>query len=453
MKRTALAFLLLPLLFCCAAETADELFQRATVRNPAFILWSCTRKDNYTPEVIANIDKSLEMIRYQMDIGLPVNPSIFISDIMKAQPEKLLITTSYAMDEFQDTGGIDALLAFKTVNPMNASLLIGGIQMLATLSQVAKSTIIENGITVVFSNNNTSLTLQFLEGNTILLLGHTTTVHSIKEGKSSPLTLTLPQPATISNVPFFIHMALPPEMQAYLIDILPEGFPLELLHINTATLLLDYENLLNISLFATFRTQESANGIASFISQQLEQSITRYKDEPTLSKYLRMINVSTNTANCSITAKLPWQICVSSIPAALLLPALSKAREKAQGITCTSNLKQIGLAIVLFADDHDDTLPAADTWEKDIAEYLGDTKYMLCPAVPENKYIYLGKKVKQNTIVNPSRTILVMEDFGNHKRSKKVNLLFADGHVESASLDDEADIEELARKHDFQIIK
>jgi prepilin-type N-terminal cleavage/methylation domain-containing protein/prepilin-type processing-associated H-X9-DG protein len=46
-------------------------------------------------------------------------------------------------------------------------------------------------------------------------------------------------------------------------------------------------------------------------------------------------------------------IAIIAILAAMLLPALSKAREKARQGVCMGNLKQIGLAIFMYANDHD----------------------------------------------------------------------------------------------------
>src|SRR5882672_3001882 len=50
-------------------------------------------------------------------------------------------------------------------------------------------------------------------------------------------------------------------------------------------------------------------------------------------------------------------IAIIAILAAMLLPALSKAKLRAQGISCLSNMKQLQLASILYAGDNNDYIP------------------------------------------------------------------------------------------------
>ncbi|MBQ6471413.1 MAG: type II secretion system protein [Victivallales bacterium] len=72
-------------------------------------------------------------------------------------------------------------------------------------------------------------------------------------------------------------------------------------------------------------------------------------------------------------------IAIISVLAAMLLPALSKAREKARAINCTSNQKQIMLVSLMYASDNDDyPVPARqDTHEADVfwTECVGSRKW------------------------------------------------------------------------------
>ena len=80
-------------------------------------------------------------------------------------------------------------------------------------------------------------------------------------------------------------------------------------------------------------------------------------------------------------------IAIIAILAAMLLPALSKARERARSTTCINNLKTISTAIQFYANTYDDyLLPTSPYWVWNISEIMyGDkeraytSKIFVCP--------------------------------------------------------------------------
>jgi len=59
-------------------------------------------------------------------------------------------------------------------------------------------------------------------------------------------------------------------------------------------------------------------------------------------------------------------IAIIAILAAILFPVFAQARDKARGAACLSNTKQIGTAIMMYAEDYDETLPRY--WDDSVGE-------------------------------------------------------------------------------------
>jgi prepilin-type N-terminal cleavage/methylation domain-containing protein/prepilin-type processing-associated H-X9-DG protein len=181
-------------------------------------------------------------------------------------------------------------------------------------------------------------------------------------------------------------------------------------------------------------------------------------------------------------------IAIIAILAAILFPVFAKAREKARQTSCTSNEKQIGLGILQYIQDNDETYPyrkvtsdgtdndaLATSWKVLIQPYIKSTGVFKCPSNPNKENLdnaaaargpvsYSGSTVsgtyglfgtlpangdaaKLSDIGFPANTIAVCEvtngstDFKINNgffngaifagHTGQSNYLFADGHVKS----------------------
>jgi prepilin-type N-terminal cleavage/methylation domain-containing protein/prepilin-type processing-associated H-X9-DG protein len=147
-------------------------------------------------------------------------------------------------------------------------------------------------------------------------------------------------------------------------------------------------------------------------------------------------------------------IAIIAILAAILFPVFAKAREKARQSSCLSNLKQIGIGLLAYAQDYDETFPAlsgaayyADDhltnglggfgwdggsivyhdWAVVIMPYIKNTQIFQCPSTQYNCYgcsygmpqngvstsntfiTTFGGYVKLGSLARPAESLIVTE--------------------------------------------
>jgi prepilin-type N-terminal cleavage/methylation domain-containing protein/prepilin-type processing-associated H-X9-DG protein len=79
-------------------------------------------------------------------------------------------------------------------------------------------------------------------------------------------------------------------------------------------------------------------------------------------------------------------IAIIAILASMLLPALAKAKEAGKRIACVNGLRQLGLSMQMYADDHEGLQPQrtinlpGGSWPSALRDYYKDLKVLACPS-------------------------------------------------------------------------
>ncbi len=93
-------------------------------------------------------------------------------------------------------------------------------------------------------------------------------------------------------------------------------------------------------------------------------------------------------------------IGIIGILAGLLLPALSKARERGRAVKCLNNAKQVGLAFQLYVDDHDLIPPGRiagyTQWDLCVGMYAGGKEGALSPEARTELFMCPSVRVRNN---------------------------------------------------------
>jgi len=157
-------------------------------------------------------------------------------------------------------------------------------------------------------------------------------------------------------------------------------------------------------------------------------------------------------------------IAIIAILAGLLLPVLGRAKDKAHNVKCLSNLKQLGVALYMYVEDHESKMPFAErrpTTPVDptnvhprIVDVLsknmgGVTAVFRCPKDRFGWFENEGSSYEWNYAVNGrrievpatiagvqitserARLMYDYENFHSGSTNGTKNVLYGDGHVET----------------------
>ncbi len=137
--------------------------------------------------------------------------------------------------------------------------------------------------------------------------------------------------------------------------------------------------------------------------------------------------------------------------AAMMLPALASAKQKAQEIVCINHEKQMALFVKLYSEDNGNKFPPAATWCDAINNAAGSENIFKCPAAYSSRRCDYAFNAKLDGMdeskINPQTVMLFESDTGwnasggrelmissaRHNRGRTFIVALADGSVQSVS--------------------
>jgi len=115
-----------------------------------------------------------------------------------------------------------------------------------------------------------------------------------------------------------------------------------------------------------------------------------------------------------------------------------KIRPAAHALSCMSNLKQIGLALLMYIEDYNERFPAPGAnWEEVLYPYCKNSDIFLCPSdrngLPSYQLNPSLRGVVLGQILEPARTVAVFESDDlktvTWRHQNGAHFCFVDGHV------------------------
>jgi prepilin-type processing-associated H-X9-DG protein len=141
-------------------------------------------------------------------------------------------------------------------------------------------------------------------------------------------------------------------------------------------------------------------------------------------------------------------VFIIPLGAALILPALAQAKQRAQAVQCMNNAKQLAVSVRTYADTHENHLPPAATWCESIEPQLISLAFK-CPADNSSQrcdYAFNSQLDGVDLKTVNGSTVLFFETEGGwdvsggselllsrSRHGRTITVSFVDGHVEEVS--------------------